>query len=82
MGDNRGGEKVGGAVEGEKEEATGGEKEKEAGDAGEKERVIPGAEEEKPKRRVRRGGKEYVEGSIDVVCVLDDQRFISGGDSG
>jgi hypothetical protein len=48
----------------------------------EKERVIPGAEEEKPRRRIRKGGKEYVEGSIDVVCVLDDQRFVSGGDSG
>lgn len=48
----------------------------------EEERVIPGAEEEKPRRRIRKGGKEYVEGSIDVVCVLDDQRFVSGGDSG
>ncbi|WWC68182.1 uncharacterized protein I206_102105 [Kwoniella pini CBS 10737] len=27
-------------------------------------------------------GKEFVEGSIDVVEMLDDQHFISGGDSG
>lgn len=27
-------------------------------------------------------GKDFVEGSIDSVCMVDDQRFISGGDSG
>jgi ribosomal RNA-processing protein 9 len=27
-------------------------------------------------------GKDFVEGSIDSVCMLDDQRFVSGGDSG
>lgn len=27
-------------------------------------------------------GKEFVEGSIDCVCMLDDQHFVSGGDSG
>lgn len=27
-------------------------------------------------------GREFVEGSIDCVCVLDDSHFISGGDSG
>ena len=70
--------KVNGAEEGEGPIVENQEQEKEQ----EKERVVPGAEEEKPKRRIRRGGKEYVEGSIDVVCVLDDQRVISGGDSG
>ncbi|KAK4683996.1 ribosomal RNA-processing protein 9, partial [Tremellales sp. Uapishka_1] len=27
-------------------------------------------------------GKEFVEGSMEVVCMLDDQHFLSGGDSG
>jgi ribosomal RNA-processing protein 9 len=27
-------------------------------------------------------GKEFVEGSVDVVAMLDDQHFVSGGDSG
>ena len=27
-------------------------------------------------------GREFVEGSIDCVCMIDDQHFISGGDSG
>ena len=27
-------------------------------------------------------GREFVEGSIDCVCVVDDQHFVSGGDSG
>ncbi|KAK8847644.1 hypothetical protein IAR55_005503 [Kwoniella newhampshirensis] len=27
-------------------------------------------------------GKEFVEGSIDCVCMLDEQHFVSGGDSG
>jgi ribosomal RNA-processing protein 9 len=26
--------------------------------------------------------REFVEGSLDVVCMLDDQHFLSGGDSG
>ncbi len=26
--------------------------------------------------------KDFVEGSLDVVCLLDDQHFLSGGDSG
>jgi ribosomal RNA-processing protein 9 len=33
-------------------------------------------QEEKVKSR------EFVEGSLDVVCMLDDQHFLSGGDSG
>ncbi|OCF33789.1 ribosomal RNA-processing protein 9 [Kwoniella heveanensis BCC8398] len=33
--------------------------------------------------RDRKGkGKEFIEGSIDCVCMLDDQHFLSGGDSG
>lgn len=44
-------------------------------------------EEEAEKRREleKRGkgkGREFVEGSIDCVCMLDDQHFVSGGDSG
>ncbi|RXK39181.1 ribosomal RNA-processing protein 9 [Tremella mesenterica] len=27
-------------------------------------------------------GVEFVEGSVDVVCMIDDQNFVSGGDSG
>jgi ribosomal RNA-processing protein 9 len=27
-------------------------------------------------------GREFIEGSIDCVCMLDDQHFVSGGDSG
>ncbi|ORX35926.1 putative Pre-rRNA processing protein associated with U3 snRNP [Kockovaella imperatae] len=27
-------------------------------------------------------GREFVEGSIDCVCMVDDQHFVSGGDSG
>lgn len=27
-------------------------------------------------------GREFVEGSVDVVCALDDSHFVSGGDSG
>ena len=43
----------------------------------------PGEEpSEKPKRDKKGKGKEFVEGSIDVVCVLDEQHFLSGGDSG
>ncbi|WWD07391.1 hypothetical protein V865_005489 [Kwoniella europaea PYCC6329] len=38
------------------------------------------AEEAKKDRKGK--GKEFVEGSIDVVEMLDDQHFVSGGDSG
>lgn len=35
------------------------------------------------KKRIEKGkGREFVEGSLDVVCMLDDQHFLSGGDSG
>lgn len=27
-------------------------------------------------------GREFMEGSVDCVCMLDDQHFVSGGDSG
>ncbi|WRT64527.1 uncharacterized protein IL334_001459 [Kwoniella shivajii] len=40
-----------------------------------------GAEPQKDRKGKGRG-KEFVEGSIDVVEMLDDQHFISGGDSG
>lgn len=45
---------------------------------------FPGEEpEQQQKPRDRKGkGKEHVEGSIDVVCALDEQHFLSGGDSG
>lgn len=44
---------------------------------------FPGEEPtEKPKRDIKGKGKESVEGSIDVVCALDEQHFLSGGDSG
>lgn len=32
--------------------------------------------------KTKADGKEYVEGSVDVVCALDDSHFVSGGDSG
>ncbi|WVR04847.1 hypothetical protein IAU60_001859 [Kwoniella sp. DSM 27419] len=36
-----------------------------------------------PLKKDRKGkAKEFVEGSIDCVCMLDDQHFLSGGDSG
>jgi ribosomal RNA-processing protein 9 len=57
-----------------------------------KERLGGGLEEEKAedaekRREVERikqkgKGREFVEGSIDCVCMLDDQYFVSGGDSG
>ncbi len=38
---------------------------------------------EKKRKTVEKGkGREFVEGSLDVVCMLDDQHFLSGGDSG
>lgn len=44
----------------------------------------PGEEPEQIKPKVDKKGKrkEFVEGGIDVVCVLDEQHFLSGGDSG
>lgn len=43
-------------------------------------------EEEKPKPKPKAKGKdarkEFQEGSMDVVCILDDSHFLSGGDSG
>lgn len=50
-----------------------------------------GWEEEKAEDAVKRKelekkgkgkGREFVEGSIDCVCMVDDQHFVSGGDSG
>lgn len=32
--------------------------------------------------KTRDGEREYVEGSVDVVCALDDSHFVSGGDTG
>ncbi|KAL1407030.1 pre-rRNA processing protein [Vanrija albida] len=32
--------------------------------------------------KTRDGDREYVEGSVDVVCALDDSHFVSGGDTG
>ncbi|TXT04972.1 hypothetical protein VHUM_03792 [Vanrija humicola] len=32
--------------------------------------------------KTRDEGREYVEGSVDVVCALDDSHFVSGGDTG
>lgn len=33
-------------------------------------------------KAVKGKGREFVEGSVDVVAMLDDQHFVSGGDSG
>ena len=41
--------------------------------------VLP-SETGQPDRKGK--GREHVEGSIDIVCILDDQHFVSGGDSG
>lgn len=42
-----------------------------------------GAVEEAPNKASRKGkGREFIEGSIDCVCMLDDEHFVSGGDSG
>ncbi|WWD21731.1 hypothetical protein CI109_106218 [Kwoniella shandongensis] len=38
--------------------------------------------EDQPKVNRKGKGKEFVEGSIDCVCMLDEQHFVSGGDSG
>ena len=56
-----------------------------------KERLGGGWEEEKDEdiekrkeleKKGKTRGREFAEGSIDCVCMLDDQHFISGGDSG
>jgi ribosomal RNA-processing protein 9 len=56
-----------------------------------KERLGGGWEEEKAEDAVKRKelekkgkgkGREFIEGSIDCVCMVDDQHFVSGGDSG
>ena len=56
-----------------------------------KERLGGGWEVEKPdeaakreelEKKGKRKGEEYIEGSIDVVCMIDDSHFLSGGDSG
>lgn len=39
--------------------------------------VEPGKEKDKHGK-----GREFMEGSVDCVCMLDDQHFVSGGDSG
>ena len=41
-----------------------------------------GERREKAERDRKGKGREFVEGSIDCVCMLDDQHFVSGGDSG
>jgi ribosomal RNA-processing protein 9 len=41
-----------------------------------------GVTEEDVVRKPKGKGREFLEGSIDCVCVLDDQYFVSGGDSG
>jgi ribosomal RNA-processing protein 9 len=59
------------AVEEKKERLGGGWHEGEAPDAD----VV--------KKVDRKGkGREFVEGSLECVCMLDDQHFVSGGDSG
>ncbi|WVW78172.1 hypothetical protein I302_100123 [Kwoniella bestiolae CBS 10118] len=40
------------------------------------------AEQAKRDRKGKGKSKEFIEGSIDVVEMLDDQHFVSGGDSG
>lgn len=39
-------------------------------------------EKPKPKAKGKDARKEFQEGSMDVVCILDDSHFLSGGDSG
>lgn len=39
-------------------------------------------EKPKPKSKGKDAKKEFQEGSMDVVCILDDSHFLSGGDSG
>lgn len=41
---------------------------------------VEGGNKQAEKGKTR--GKDFVEGSLDTVCMLDDQRFLSGGDSG
>ncbi|ORY21246.1 WD40-repeat-containing domain protein [Naematelia encephala] len=44
---------------------------------------MPGEEPTTESKADKKGkGREFVEGRIDCVCMLDDQHFISGGDSG
>lgn len=54
--------------------------------AGSRDRTCRWWKLEEETQLVFRGGgkteKQYVEGSIDVVCALDEQHFVSGGDSG
>ncbi|ADV24458.1 ribosomal RNA-processing protein 9 [Cryptococcus gattii E566] len=40
-----------------------------------------GVEPEREKDKKGKG-REFMEGSVDCVCMLDDQHFVSGGDSG
>lgn len=60
-------------LEGGMEEASGGEEEVEGLPAGT--RKAKGKEKE-------RGGKSFLEGSIDCVAMIDESTFVSGGDSG
>lgn len=39
-------------------------------------------EGQEPKAKTKGKGREFVEGSVETVCMLDDQHFLSGGDSG
>lgn len=49
---------------------------------GKKAEVQEGAVVAQPAKANKGKGKEFVEGSVDVVAMLDDQHFVSGGDSG
>jgi ribosomal RNA-processing protein 9 len=40
------------------------------------------AKREELEKKGKGKGKEFVEGSIDCVCMVDDSHFVSGGDSG
>lgn len=52
------------------------------GEPAEEEIGADGMEVDRRKEKGKGRGKEFIEGSIDTVCMLDDQRFVSGGDSG
>ena len=43
---------------------------------------LEGEGQKQNKVKGKQRGREFVEGSIDCVCMLDDQHFVSGGDSG
>lgn len=49
---------------------------------GKKSDVQDGSVAAQPAKANKGKGKDFVEGSVDVVAMLDDQHFVSGGDSG